>query len=237
MPEIGVIDAVLREKVGKGSARAARRDGRVPAVIYGLGKTPVPVTVGFVEISKAVSTGRFANTLFDIKIGSDVERVIPRDLQRDVVRDFPVHVDFLRISRDTKLTVSVTVNFINEEECEGLKRGGVLNVVRHDVELSCPADSIPETLEADLTGLDIGDSIHISNIALPSDVELTITDRDFTVATIAAPTVSIEEEDEAAAAAAAELAEGEEGVEGAEGEEGAEEGADGESGGDEEASE
>ena len=236
MPEIGVIDAVLRTKVGKGSARAARREGRVPAVIYGLGKTPMPVTVGFLEISRVVDTGRFANTLFDIKIGSDVERVIPRDVQRDVVKDFPTHVDFLRISRDTKLTVSVTVNFTNGEECEGLKRGGVLNVVRHDIELLCPADSIPERLEADLTGLDIGDSIHISNITMPTDVELTITDRDFTVATIAAPTVSIEEEDEAAAALLAESEEGIEGEEGVEGEEGAES-ADGHSGGEEESSE
>lgn len=233
MPDVGVIDAELREKVGKGSARAARRNGRVPAVIYGLGKSPVPITVSFNKIMREFNTGRFTNMLFDVKVAGDTERVIPRDVHLDVVRDFPIHIDFLRISRDTKLTVSVTVQFLNEEESPGLKKGGVINIVRHEIELSCPVDAIPEILEADLTGLDIGDSIHISGITLPEGVEPTISDRDFTVATIAAPTVSIEEEDEAAAAAAAEAAEGEEGEEGeeaAEGEEGAE--GDGDKGGD-----
>lgn len=231
MPDVGVIDAELREKVGKGSARAARREGRVPAVIYGLGKPPVSITVSFNKIVREFNTGRFTNTLYDVKVSGESERVIPRDVHVDVVRDFPIHIDFLRISRDTKVTVSVTVNFLNEEESPGLKKGGVINIVRHEIELSCPADAIPEILEADLTGLEIGDSIHISNIALPEGVEPTISDRDFTVATIAAPTVSIEEEDEAAAAAAAELAEGEEGVEGEEGAEGAE-GEEGAEGGD-----
>ncbi len=224
MPDVGVIDAVMREKVGKGSARAARREGRVPAVIYGLGKSPVSVTVSFNKIMREFNTGRFTNTLFDVKVAGETERVIPRDVQVDVVRDFPIHIDFLRISRDTKITVSVTVVFLNEEESPGLKKGGVVNIVRHEIELSCPADAIPEILEADLTGLEIGDSIHISAIALPEGVEPVISDRDFTVATIAAPTVSIEEEDAAAAAAAAEGEEGEEGVEGEEGAEGEEAG-------------
>ena len=211
MADIATLSAEPRENLGKGASRAARRDGRVPAVIYGLGKEPVSVTLPFNRVLKEVSTGRFTSTLFDLQIGNQTERVIPKDVQVDVVKDFPVHIDFLRLDRDAKVNVEVVVHFLNEDDAPGLKRGGVLNVVRYDVELSCPAESIPEFIEADLAGLDIGDSVHISDIALPEGVEPTITDRDFTIATIAAPSGGTEEEETDA-------------EEGAEGEESTEEG-------------
>ena len=124
MADISSLEAEVRERVGKGSARATRREGRVPAVVYGLGQSPTTISLEFKHVLKEVNTGRFANTLYELKIGKDVERVIPRDVQYDVVTDFPIHVDFLRISRDTKVVVNVTVNFLNEDECEGLSRGG-----------------------------------------------------------------------------------------------------------------
>ena len=221
MADISSLQAEVRERVGKGSARATRREGRVPAVVYGLGQAPTTISLAFNHVLKEVNTGRFANTIYDLQIGKDTERVIPRDVQYDVVNDFPIHVDFLRISRDTKVAVNVAVHFANEDDAPGLKRGGVLNIVRHEVELSCPADSIPEEIVIDLAGLDIGDSVHISSVSLPEGVESTITDRDFTIATIAAPSGGADDEEE--------VVDGEEG-EGAEGEEAAaEEGGDGDS--------
>ena len=212
MADISSLQAEVRERVGKGSARATRREGRVPAVVYGLGQAPTTISLAFNHVLKEVNTGRFANTIYDLQIGKDTERVIPRDVQYDVVNDFPIHVDFLRISRDTKVAVNVAVHFANEDDAPGLKRGGVLNIVRHEVELSCPADSIPEEIVIDLAGLDIGDSVHISSVSLPEGVESTITDRDFTIATIAAPSGGADDEEE--------VVDGEEG-EGAEGEEAA----------------
>ncbi len=216
MADVGILAAERRERVGKGSARAARRNGRVPAVIYGSGEPPVPITLAFNEVLKEVQRGRFMGTLFDIEIGSEKERVIPRDLQVDVVKDFPTHIDFLRISRDSRIDVDVPVHFANEDICVGLKRGGVLNIVRHDVELSCPADSIPEEIVLDIAELDIGDSVHIGDVDLPEGVTPTIADRDFTIATIAAPSGGTDEDE-------AEDVEGEEGAEEAEATEGAEE--------------
>jgi large subunit ribosomal protein L25 len=215
MSDINVMQAELRERVGKGSARATRRAGRVPAVVYGLGQAPTSISLPFNILQREVNTGRFENTIFELEIGKETERVIPRDVQLDLITDFPIHVDFLRISRDTKVTVSVIANFINEGDCAGLSRGGVLNVVRHDIELLCPADSIPEQIEIDLAGLDIGDSVHISDVNLPEGVEPTITDRDFTIATIAAPSGGADDEEEAEVAE-----EGEEGAEEAAAEEG-----------------
>ena len=222
MADIGTLSAEPRENLGKGASRAARRDGRLPAVIYGLGKDPVSITLPFNRVLKEVNTGRFTSTLFDLEIGGDTERVIPKDVQVDVVKDFPIHIDFLRLDRNAKVDVEVVVHFLNEEESPGLKRGGVLNVVRYDVELSCPAESIPEFIEANLAGLEIGDSVHISNIDLPEGVEPTIADRDFTIATIAAPSGGTEDE-----AAAEDGVEGEEGETEAEG--GAEDGGDSDS--------
>ncbi len=187
MADIIELEAAVRERVGKGAAREARRQGRVPAVIYGDKKDPEPISLEYKVVNKQVQTGNFLNTLYMINVGGTKTRVIPRDVQFDPVRDFPMHVDFLRLAKGATITIEVTVNFINEEECPGLKMGGVLNVVRYAVEVTCPADAIPEQFDADLTGLELGDTIHISAITLPDGVEPTITDRDFTVATIAAP--------------------------------------------------
>ena len=187
MADINELSAVVRERVGKGASRAVRRQGLVPAVIYGDNKDPEAISGELGVLEKALSTGTFMSTLYTIDVDGDRSQVIARDVQFDKVRDFPVHVDFLRLKKGATIAVEVQVNFLNEEESPGLRRGGVLNVVRYTVEVTCPAARIPESLDADLTGLDIGDSIHISAIALPEDVEPTITDRDFTVATIAAP--------------------------------------------------
>lgn len=218
MSNVVELKATARERVGKGAARATRRAGLVPAVIYGDKQAPTAIAIERRELNKLLKTGGFLTTLFSVEVGGEKTRVIPRDVQFDPIRDFPVHVDFLRLGEHTRLDVAVPVHFINEEASPGIKRGGVLNIVRHEVELSCLADQIPEELVADLTGLDIGDSIHISAIALPEGVTPTITDRDFTVATVAAPAALKSEEEEAAEAEAAEEAEAE--AEEDEGEEG-----------------
>lgn len=204
------MSATARERVGKGTARAARRQGMVPAVIYGDNKPPVPILVERRELWRHISTGQFLNTLFAIRIDGSAARVIPRDVQLDPVRDFPMHVDFLRLGAGARISVEIPVHFINDEESPGLKRGGVLNIVRHTIELRCLAEAIPEYLEADLTGLDIGDTVHVSAIPLPEDVELTV-DRDFTVATIVGQMAEEPEEEEEEEAEGEEAAEAEEG--------------------------
>lgn len=203
------ITAASRDRAGKGAARAIRREGRVPGVIYGDKKDPQLVSLEYRELMKQVQTGRFLSTLVDIDVDGTKVRAIPRDVQFDPVRDFIIHVDFLRLGKGAKIAVQVPVHFVNEDASKGLKRGGVLNVVRHEVEVNCPADEIPDGFEIDLAGLDIGDSIHASSVTLPEHVTFTITDRDFTIATIAAPSggASGGEEGEAEAA---EEAEGEE---------------------------
>jgi large subunit ribosomal protein L25 len=213
MAEFSIIPAEVRERAGKGPARAVRRAGRVPGVIYGAKKDPALVTLDPLTLYKELRSGSFMATVYDVQIGEAKERVLPRDVQFDPVSDKAIHVDFLRVSAATRVTVAVPVNFLNEEESPGIKRGGLLNVVRHEIEMSCRADAIPPSIDIDLTGLEIGDSIHISGVVLPEGVELTISDRDFTVATVAAPTVVQEE-----AAAEGEEVEGEE-LEGVEGEE------------------
>nr|WP_319513770.1 50S ribosomal protein L25/general stress protein Ctc [uncultured Cohaesibacter sp.] len=179
--------AERRDRVGKGSARALRREGKIPAVIYGDKKDPISIAIPYKETNLQIHKGGFLTHIVTIDVDGDKIRAIPRDYQLDVVRDFPMHVDFLRVSRTTRITVGVPVEFINEEECPGLKRGGALNIVRRDVEVECPATDIPESFVFDLKEADLGDSIHISAITLPDGVTPTITDRDFTIATIAAP--------------------------------------------------
>ncbi len=197
------LKATARQRVGKGAARAERRAGRIPAVIYG-GKEPAtPITLDHKEISLKIRGGHFLTTVFEIDVDGTTIQALPRDFQLDPVKDFPVHVDFLRLTKGAKISVEIPVHFVNEEASPGIKRGGVLNVVRHEVEVMAPADAIPEQIVADLTGLDIGDSLHISAIALPEGVTPTITDRDFTVATIAAP-AALKSEEEAAGEGAAE---------------------------------
>jgi len=208
MSEQTVISAEMRDRAGKGAARAVRRAGRVPAVIYGDKKDPVMISLEPRELRKQLHTGHFFSTVYSIEIaGGETLRALPRDAQFHPVRDETLHVDFLRVSKLTRTNVMVHCSFINEDDSPGLKRGGLLNVVRHEVEVICGVDNIPEEFELDLTGLDIGDSLHASALKLPEGVELTITDRDFTIATIAAPSVKSEEEEAAAEAAAAEAEE------------------------------
>lgn len=195
MSRLQDLSAEPRDRVGKGAARAARRDGKVPAVIYGGKEDPLSIVIDHPQLVKALRTGRFMSTLFNVDVAGKKTRVIPKDVQFHPMTELPVHVDFLRLGKGAKVTVPVAVHFLNEEASPGLKRGGVLNIVRSDVELLAPADAIPEALEVDLTGLDIGDSVHISDVTLPEGVTPTITDRDFTVATVAAPSgMAVDEE-------------------------------------------
>jgi len=195
MSEAQTITAEKRADTGTGAARADRRAGRIPAVIYGEGKDVVNICLNPVEVTKAYQRGDFLSSLINVDVEGKSLQVIPKEIQTHPVKDYIIHVDFLRIGKNTLVTVNVPVHFSNDEESPGLKRGGVLNIVRHDVELKCPATAIPSELAADLTGLDIGDSIKISSIDLPKGVTPTITDRDFTIATIAAPTLMAEEEE------------------------------------------
>ena len=185
MAKVISLKASARKAGSKGAARATRRDGLVPGVIYGGEKEPQLVALPYNELRKAVESGRFLSTLVDVELGNDKVRAIPRDLQFDVVTDRVIHVDFLRLGAGQRISVAVPVHFSNHEASPGLKRGGVLNVVRHEVELYCPADNIPEQIEIDLTGWEIGGSIHISHVKLPPNVRPVIADRDFTIATVA----------------------------------------------------
>jgi len=209
MADNSQLTAQARDRAGKGVARALRREGRVPAVVYGDKKSPDLISLAYNEVNHLWNKGSFTSSLLDLEVDGKVQRVIPRDVQLDPVKDFVTHVDFLRLGKGATIAVEVTVNFINEEESPGIKRGGILNVVRHEVELNCPAESIPESIEIDLTGTDIGDSIHISAVKLPDGVTPSITDRDFTIATVAAPAALVSEDN------AAEEGEGEEGEEAA----------------------
>jgi len=194
MADVSNMSAEPRQAFGKGAARAARRAGLVPGVIYGTGLETVSVAIDAKTFSLEYGKGGFFSRLYELDLGGEKMRVLPRDVQVHPVTDSPLHVDFLRLTADSRINVEVVVQFTNDEESPGIKRGGVLNVVRHAIELNCRADSIPEAIVIDLTGLDIGASIHISHVDLPDGVTPTITDRDFTVATIAAPTVAEEEE-------------------------------------------
>ena len=210
-----VLNAEERERAGKGAARATRRAGRVPAVIYGDKKDSVMISIEPKELKKFIQTGSFFAHLVEIKVGKDAHRVIARDIQMHPVSDRPMHIDFMRVSKGVMIAVNVPIHYINEEESPGLKVGGVLNVVRHDVELNVSPEAIPEFIEVDLSGIELGDSIHISSVTLPDGVKPVITDRDFTVATIATPSAvksaaeEAEEDAEAAEAAEAAAAEGE----------------------------
>jgi large subunit ribosomal protein L25 len=181
------LKAELRERVGKGSSRELRRNGLIPAVIYGDKQAPISIVLPSKEITLRIHAGGFKTTVATIEVDGKKISVLPKDYQLDPVRDFTMHVDFLRVSGDTNVTVAVPVHFVNEEKSPGIKVGGVLNIVRHDVEMHCPANDIPEFLTVDLSGLKIGDGIHISHVKLPAGVTPVIADRDFTIATIVAP--------------------------------------------------
>lgn len=205
MSDMTTLVAEDRNAVGKGPARALRQAGRVPGVVYGEGKEQLMFSLEARALRKELQNPRFYSSLCNLEIGGKPVRVLPRDIQLHPVSDEPIHADFVYVSRGATITVEVPVVFLNEEECPGLKRGGVLNVVRREVELVCPADSIPDQLELDLVKADIGDTLHFSEITLPERVEPTITDRDFTIATIAAPTVEAEPEEDADEVAADEV--------------------------------
>jgi large subunit ribosomal protein L25 len=224
MAEVSEIKAAARDQFGKGAARAIRREGRIPGIIYGDKADPQKVSLDDKELWMHVRNGQFLNTIYMLDVDGKTERVIPRDIQMHPVRDVPIHVDFLRLGVGAKVTVEIPVQFLNEEDSPGLKRGGVLNIVRHSIELRCVAEAIPERLDADLAGLDIGDSLHVSAISFPDGVELTIADRDFTVATIVGRMAEIVEEVEDEDDFEGEELEGEEGegIEGEEGEDGGE---------------
>ncbi|UTO27952.1 50S ribosomal protein L25/general stress protein Ctc [Bartonella harrusi] len=181
------LKAEIRERVGKGSSRELRRNGLIPAVIYGEKQPPLAITVPYKEIFYKIHAGGFRTTTATIVIGKQRIMVLPKDYQLDPVRDFPLHVDFLRISAKSVVEVNIPVHFLNEETAPGLKKGGVLNIVRHEIECTAPANAIPEAIEIDLANYSIGDSIHISAVKLPEGVTPVIQDRDFTIATIAAP--------------------------------------------------
>ena len=205
MSDTYVLEGQLRERTGKGAARELRRNSMVPCVIYGDKKDPLAIALPYKELSMKMHGGGFMTTIATLKVDGEEHRVLPKDYQLHPVRDFIEHVDFLRVSRSTIVTVEVPVNFENDEVSVGLKRGGVLNIVRHTVEVNCPANSIPENFSVDLTEFDLGDAVKISNIALPEGVEPTITDRDFTIATIAAPAGLKSEADEDAEAPETEI--------------------------------
>ena len=205
MSETFTVKAEAREKVGKGAARYLRRKNMIPAVIYGDKQDPQPIAIPYKETFLALHGGGFFTNIATIEVDGKPIKVLPKDYQLDPVRDFLMHVDFLRVSERTRVTVDVPVHFENEEASPGLERGGVLNVVRHEVEVEAPAGSIPHSFTIDLTGLEIGDSVHASALTLAKGVELTITDRDFTIATIATPAALRSEEDEAAETAADEV--------------------------------
>jgi len=198
MSDTLTLSAEARDRAGKGASRALRREGRVPAVIYGNNEEPQMVHVEAKLLDKLLGTGHFFNSVVMVEVSGKKIRTIPKDVAFHPVTDRPLHADFLRVSEHAQVTINVPVAFENEEASPGLKRGGVLNIVRHELELVCDAAEIPEGITIDLTGYEVGDSIHISAITLPKGVESAITDRDFTIATIVAPSAMKSSEGEAA---------------------------------------
>ena len=203
MSEQLTLSAEARDRAGKGASRALRNQGRVPAVVYGEKQEPLAIHVEERALVRVLNTGHFMNSVVMIDVGGSPTRTLPKDVQFHPVTDRPMHVDFLRIAEHAQVTVHVPINFINEDASPGIKRGGVLNAVRHDLELVCDAAEIPDEVVIDLTGLDIGDSLHIGQVRLPEGTTSAITDEDFTVATIVAPSGVKSEAAEAAAAAGA----------------------------------
>ena len=195
MSEQLTLPAESRDRAGKGASRALRNEGRVPAVVYGNNQQPLSIHVEEKLLVKLMSTGHFMNTVVMIDSGGQQVRTLPKDVQFHPVSSRPVHVDFLRIGEHSKVTVAIPVRFEGEDNSPGLERGGVLNVVRHELELTCDAAEIPDEIVISLAGLEIGDSLHISAVQLPRGVESAITDRDFTIATVVAPSALRSDED------------------------------------------
>ena len=201
MSEVKQIKAVARDRAGKGAARAVRRQGQVPAVIYGAGQSAQAIALDFNQTKQLIFAGHFLTTIFEIDVDGKKTRAIPRDYQLDPVRDFPVHIDFLRLAEGQVIKVVVPVHVVGQEKCPGVKRGGTLQIVEHTVELMVPSDAIPDYVEASVDGLDIGSSVHLSDIKLPNGAKATSTEN-VTLVTVVAP--SGMKEEEAAPAAAAE---------------------------------
>lgn len=202
MSETLKLAAELRDKAGKGASRAVRRTGRVPAVIYGAGQPATPIHVEEKLLVRQLSGGHFMNSVVEIELDGQVIRTLPRDVQFHVVTDRPIHVDFLRVAAGSTITVAVPVHFVDEDKSPGMKRGAVLNIVRHEVQVDCAPDAIPGELTISLAGRDVGDSIHISAVTLPAGVVPHIHDRDFTIATLVAPSALKSEEGDTQTAAA-----------------------------------
>jgi large subunit ribosomal protein L25 len=201
MAETPVLEAVARAGVGKGAARQARREGYVPGVIYGGGQDPQPINVKYNVLLKQLKAGRFLSTLINVKVGGQENKVICRGVQRDVVKDLPTHVDFLRLSDRSRIALYIPVEYVNRDKSPGLRRGGVLTEVRPEIELMVTAGDIPEKVVIDLAGTEINHTIHISDVTLPAGTSPTITDRDFAIANIQAPSGLRSEESEEAAEA------------------------------------
>ena len=213
-----VLDVNVRENTGTGGSRAARRDGFVPGVIYGGDEAPVAVSVKYNEVLKAINSGQFLSNMIELSHDGKSQKVLTKDVQFHPVTDMPVHVDFYRVTAKSIIEVEVSVNFVGEDVAPGLKEGGTLNVVRYAIEVKCPAGSIPDAIEVDVSAMEIGDAIHISEVTLPEGVKPAITDRDFTIATIVASRAAIEETDDAEGEEGAEAVEGEAAAEGEGGE-------------------
>ena len=194
MSETLNLPAVARDRVGKGASRSLRREGRVPAVVYGNNEEPLSVHVEEKELVRQLMTGHFFNSIVEVEVNGAKVRTLPKDVAFHPVNDRPLHADFLRISADHTVHVEVPVVFVNEAASPGLKKGGVLNIVRHELELVCSPESIPDDIQIDVAGLEIGASIHISHVKLPAGVASAITDRDFTIATLVAPSALKSEE-------------------------------------------
>jgi large subunit ribosomal protein L25 len=222
MSDALTLPAELRERAGKGASRELRRNGRIPAVIYGGKEEPTAIHIEERILRRQMGTGHFMNSIVMVEVNGKPVRTIPKDVALHPVSDRPLHVDFLRLSKDAKITVQVPVVFVNDEASPGLKKGGVLNVVRHELELVCESDRIPDEIVLDVTGLDIGDSIHISHVTLPDGSVSAITDRDFTIATVVAPSAMKSEPGEGDVAADEVPTEGEAEAEAEAGEEEAE---------------
>ncbi len=191
-----VVSVEVRERTGKGGAREARRQGLVPGVLYGGDRGPVAISLKQNELVKAISSGKLIANMIKIDHKGEKQSVLARDIQFHPVTDVPEHIDFYRVDEDSVVQIEVAVHFINEEKSPGLKKGGALNVVRHEIEVSCPAGQIPNEIVVDLDGLDIGESVHISSVKLPDNVTPVIDDRDFTIATLQAPRAMVEETEE-----------------------------------------
>ena len=216
-----VLDVEVRENTGTGNARAARREGMVPGVVYGGDEAPVAVSVKFNEVLKAINSGQFLSNMIELSHDGKKQKVITKDVQFHPVKDMPVHLDFYRVTAKSIIEVEVSVNFIGEDVAPGMKAGGALNVVRYQIVVKCPAGNIPESIDVDISNMEIGDSIHISEVTLPADVKPSITDRDFTIATIiASRTSKLADEDGEGEGEGGEAAEGGEEAAPAEGGEG-----------------